>query len=210
MDNTAAGWSGSALLRVARALLALLALAAVVYDYLRVSAQFGQTAGNYFSYFTIQSNLFAAAVLLWGAVRPHGREALRALLRGAAVLYLLVTGLVYALLLAHLKASFVPWVDFILHRLAPVALAVDWLVDRPGRAITIRRAALWLVYPLAYLAYTLARGLVTGWYPYPFLNPGKSGGYGTVAAWSGALAAGIVALAGLVLLVGRRSRANRS
>ena len=28
----------------------------------------------------------------------------------------------------------------------------------------------WLIYPLAYVAYTLAHGAVMNWYPYPFLD----------------------------------------
>lgn len=31
-------------------------------------------------------------------------------------------------------------------------------------------APAWLIYPLAYVAYTLARGAVMNWYPYPFLD----------------------------------------
>jgi hypothetical protein len=192
--------------RVCRAALGLLILAAVVYDFRRVSAQFNQTVGNYLSYFTIQSNLFAASVLLWGAVRPTGRPALRAVLRGAAVLYLLITGIVYALLLAHLKASVVPWVNFTLHRLAPVVLVLDWLVDPPGRAITWRRALLWVVYAPVYVGYSLLRGLATGWYPYPFLNPGKAGGYDAVAAWCGAITALGLVLTALLVLSGSRLR----
>ncbi|MFO7651156.1 MAG: Pr6Pr family membrane protein [bacterium] len=189
-----------------RVLMAAAVLAAIGYDYWRVSVQFNQTAGNYLSYFTIQGNLLAAAVLAWGAIRPTPSSATRAILRGAAVLYLLVTGIVYGVLLSGLEYSVVPLVDTILHRVSPVVLALDWLIDRPGRAITLRRATLWLAYPLVYLAYTLLRGLATGWYPYPFLNPGRVGGYDVVAAWCGALALGIVALAGLVLLVGRNAR----
>jgi hypothetical protein len=38
-----------------------------------------------------------------------------------------------------------------------------------------------LAYPLVWLGYTLVRGSIVGWYPYPFLNP-ANGGYGQVAA----------------------------
>lgn len=189
-----------------RLLVGLAVLAAVGYDYWRVSVQFHQTAGNYSSYFTIQSNLLAAAVLLWGAVRPAGRPVLRAVLRGAAVLYLLVTGIVYALLLAHLKTSVVPWVNFVLHRLAPVVLVLDWLVDPPGPVITWRWASVWLAYAPAYVGYTLVRGLANGWYPYPFVDPAQPGGYGTVAAWCGGITALGLVLMGLLVLSGRRGR----
>lgn len=54
-------------LRVCRALLALLALTAIGYD---VAAGPGVSDGDYFSYFTVLSNLFASAMLLHGALRP--------------------------------------------------------------------------------------------------------------------------------------------
>jgi len=34
---------------------------------------------------------------------------------------------------------------------------------------------LWLIYPLAYLFYTLIHGAVSGFYPYPFVNVDKLG-----------------------------------
>ena len=32
-----------------------------------------------------------------------------------------------------------------------------------------------LIFPAAYLIYTMVRGSILGWYPYPFLNPAKVG-----------------------------------
>jgi hypothetical protein len=34
--------------------------------------------------------------------------------------------------------------------------------------VPLTYAAYWLIYPPCYLAYALARGATTGWYPYPF------------------------------------------
>ena len=42
----------------------------------------------------------------------------------------------------------------------------------------------WLVFPAAYLIYSLIRGPATEWHPYPFLDPRSAGGYGRVAAYS--------------------------
>jgi hypothetical protein len=70
-------------LRVSRALLALMALTAIGYD---VAAGPGVSDSDYFSYFTVLSNLFAAAMLLHGALRPaHAHSRTVELLRGAAV-----------------------------------------------------------------------------------------------------------------------------
>jgi hypothetical protein len=49
----------------------------------------------------------------------------------------------------------------------------------------------WLVYPVAYLAYILVRGVVTGLYPYPFIDVGALG-------YAGALRNALVLVAGFV------------
>ena len=51
--------------------------------------------------------------------------------------------------------------------------------DRPAH-ISFRTALWWVVYPLTYAAYTLVRGPIVLWYPYPFLDPAQHG-YGQVA-----------------------------
>ena len=47
------------------------------------------------------------------------------------------------------------------------------------------------IFPLLYVTYTLIRGAITGWYPYPFLNPENAGSYGGVAAYAVAIAIAI-------------------
>ena len=129
---------------------------------------------NFFSFFTIESNLIGAFVLLLtgvGALRSAdpGRFAL---LRGAATLYMTTTGIIYFLLLRGLEASLqtpVPWINTVLHYVMPLVLLIDWFVS-PARRITFTRALVWLLFPLAYVAYSLIRGSIVGWYPYPFLN----------------------------------------
>ena len=56
-------------------------------------------------------------------------------------------------------------------------------VDRPVRRIGFRTALPWLGVPLVYVAYSLLRGPLVDWYPYPFLDP-ADGGYGRVAVVS--------------------------
>jgi hypothetical protein len=179
-------------LRVCRALLALAALTAVGYD---VAAGPGVSDADYFSYFTVLSNLFAAAMLLLGAVRP-ARERSRTveLLRGAAVVYILTTGIVYLVLLSG-KAPAYPWVNAILHYLMPVAVTLDWLLDPPRvRLDPARTIVLWMAFPLLYILYTLARGAIVNWYPYLFVNPHRGGGYLLVAGDCVAVGVGIIAL----------------
>lgn len=140
----------------------------------------GFSYANFFSYFTIQSNLFAAVTLLvtadllfWKRKRNHEQE----MLRGAATLYMVTTGIIYGLLLAHINVQItLPWVNDVLHRIMPLVMLFDWLYDKPARKITARQSLLWLIFPAVYVVYTLLRGPhIHDWYPYPFLNPAEHG-----------------------------------
>ena len=73
-----------------------------------------------------------------------------------------------------------PWDNTVLHQLVPVAVVLDWALVGPSRPVPLRTGLVWLVYPLLYLAWTLVRGAVVDWYPYPFTDPAH-GGYGRVA-----------------------------
>ena len=91
----------SSFVRSYRLVLATAILIAVLY--LLSQAYSGpQPVITFLSYFTIQSNLIAAAVLLWNAVLPPaGVPSLRReMIRGGSVLYLSMTGLIFSLLLS--------------------------------------------------------------------------------------------------------------
>ncbi len=111
------------------------------------------------------------------------------------MVYTATVGVVYGLLLSGYTEALqtpVPWVNNVLHRLMPLVLAADWLIQPPAHRISYRQALLWVVYPLLWLAYTLVRGLGVGWYPYPFLDPERVGGYAGVAAYCIAILIGFV------------------
>lgn len=189
-------------LRACRALLALAALTAIGYD---VAAGPGVSDADYFSYFTVLSNLFAVAMLLHGALRPaHERSETVEMLRGAAVVYILTTGIVYLLLLSGHAPAY-PWVNAILHYLMPVAMTLDWLLDPPRvRLDPARTVVLWMAFPLLYIPYTLTRGAIVGWYPYFFVNPHRGGGYLLVAGDCLAVGIGIIALVVVTTWAGNR------
>lgn len=193
--------------RVGRALLALAALVAVGYE---AAAGPGVSDSDYFSYFTVLSNLFAAAMLLHGALFVTRRRSRRTeLLRAASVVYILTTGIVYAVLLSGHSPAY-PWANAILHYLMPVAVTLDWLADPPGvRLERVGPVISLMIFPLAYVVYTLVRGAIVNWYPYFFVNPHRGGGYLVVAADCLAVGAGIAALVLTTMWAGnRRSRAS--
>ena len=188
--------------RVCRVLLALAALTAIGYD---VAAGPGVSDADYFSYFTVLSNLFAVAILLYGGLRPaHERSGTVELFRGAAVVYILTTGIVYLLLLSGHAPAY-PWVNAILHYVMPVAVTLDWLLDPPRVRLDLTRTVvLWMAFPLLYILYTLARGAIVGWYPYFFVNPHRGGGYLLVAGDCLAVGIGIIALIAATTWAGNR------
>jgi hypothetical protein len=143
---------------------------------------------DFFSYFTILSNVFAAFTLIIGSFyllkkrKPTHSEDV---IRGAAVLYMTVTGIVYATLLSGQSLGLLlPWVNDVLHRIMPLVVIVDWLYQPVRSKLQVKQIPLLFIFPIVYLAYTLIRGPIAGWYPYPFLNPTKAGGYIGVALYS--------------------------
>ncbi len=185
----------------------LLALSSIVLEIVTLSQRGVFNPANFFSFFTVQSNIFAAIVLLtsaWFAIRQRKSVRLDTA-RGAATLYMVLTGVVFATLLSNLDPRLltaVPWDNTVLHYIMPVVLLIDWIVDSPANSPTVKMILLWLVYPIAYVVYTLLRGVFADWYPYPFLNP-ANGGYGSIAV----VAAFIALFAGsAAVLLGRLAR----
>ena len=172
---------------------------------------------NLFSYFTVDSNLIAAVVFILAAIaivrqKPFGNWF--RYLRGAAVLYMLVTGIVYTLLLqnnpdANPALGF-DWKNFILHQFGPIFIMAWWLLWPSAKGISVREAWWWLVFPIVWIVYTLIRGAALNWYPYPFLNPDKVGGWGGVTLYIIGIAAAFIALSQLLAWVSRERARNTS
>ncbi len=178
---------------------------------------------DFFSFFTILSNAGAVFVLLVGGILMLRRaEADGAESRGFATAlvcistYMISTGIVYNLLLRTIplpQGSTVPWSNEILHVWAPIFLLLDVLFAPRRRALSWSALGAVVVFPIAWLAYTLIRGPLvhdfrTGndwWYPYPFLNPNvQPWGYVGVALYSIGISVAIVAVGAFTVWVGRR------
>lgn len=160
------------LIRLALAALAFTAIVVQMLD----SLERGRSIANFFSFFTIESNILAAGILLilgvagFIGVKRKGFE----YLRGAATLYMSMTGIIYVLLLSGNEVALqttLPWVNMVLHYIMPVAVVIDWLANPPASALSYKKALWWIVFPVGYLLYSFIRGPIVGWYPYPFMNP---------------------------------------
>jgi hypothetical protein len=195
------------ILRGARLGFALLALAAIVVQF-ATGATSSFKALNFVSFFTIQGNFVGIAVLLAGALGSAAPSVRRDFVRGAAVFYLVLIGIVFALLLAKVQEDLQltkPWVDTVLHQLMPVVLVADWVVAPISARLSVRHALGWLVFPALWTAYTLIRGSVTSWYPYPFIDPGVHSA-GRVALNCVVILLGMLVVIPLVVRVGNLRR----
>ena len=130
---------------------------------------------NFFSFFTIQSNILACLVLIGlevGAATPLGAFARWA--RGGVTLYMTMTGVIYAVLLAPIAADVstqLDWVNAVLHIVAPAIVLLDWVTSPPDPRPSHRHVVAWLAFPVLWLVYTVVRGVIVDWYPYPFIDP---------------------------------------
>ncbi len=196
-----------AVLITLRLIFGVLALAAIGTQ-LTFQVQLGFSVVNFFSFFTNLSNLFAAFVLLRGAMQLIARREPSArdeILRSAAVVYMAVVGIVFGILLRDVDlGSLLPWVNTVLHYIMPVFVVAEWIFQPPRSKLYARQLLSLQLFPLMYLIYVLARGSLVSWYPYPFLNPTTTSGYGVVAGYVVGIAAVFVLVGWVLLKIGNR------
>lgn len=173
-----------------RLLVALTAAAAVALD-----LGLGSSA-RVLSYFTIQVNLLLALAFAVSAWRTWtARHPLPALITGGTLFYALIAGLVYHVLLVNEPGPFsitdrpTAWsaaAGQVLHTVTPIAALLDWLLLTRPAPLSLRHATRWLLYPLAYLIFSLVRGALLpptadARYLYPFLDVAHLGYKSTLA-----------------------------
>ena len=186
----------------------IVALAAFITQ-ITYALQQGRDLSHFFSFFTIQSNILAMLVLfIVGLGTLANQKAYRqfAFIRGAATLYMVITGIVFALLLSGLEQRLqltIPWVNMVFHELMPIVMLLDWILFPPKFRFTFRQTITWLAFPLLYVVYTLIRGPLVNWYPYPFLDPPQVG-WPSVIITSIFIGIGAAALSWLLALRTRR------
>lgn len=141
---------------------------------------------EYFSYFTIQTSLIAIVTLAvagWFAWTGKNETRVLNIVRLSTVTFTVVVTLVYNLLLRGLPDAaadgdyvwpVIP--NEILHVWAAIFMLIDWM--HSSRRINLRvRTIFWvLLFPLLWLIYSIARGLMVDWWPYWFINPNEPAG----------------------------------
>jgi multisubunit Na+/H+ antiporter MnhC subunit len=168
---------------------------------------------TYFSFFTILTNLLVALVftaIAVGAAAGWVEFFSSSSVQGGAAVYIAIVGIVYQLLLRQLwnPRGAQLLADMLLHAIIPLGYVVYWLIFAPRAGLRWRDAGVWLVYPGVYLLYVLARGAVTGLYPYPFVDV-KVLGYAGVLARAVVLMAVFLGMGLLLVAVSRWMRAPK-
>jgi hypothetical protein len=177
--------------------------------------QSGSIAGSFWillRYFTVLTNLLVAVVMTGIA---FGKSAFGSpVVLGGTTLVIVIVGIIYSLLLRGLLelSGGARLADLILHDVVPVLVPLFWLVFAPKGALQSRHLLLWVIYPLAYLVYALARGAAETMYAYPFIDVAQIGWLQTVANSAlimlGFLAAGL-ALVWMDGLLARRPKGGK-
>jgi hypothetical protein len=130
---------------------------------------------NFFSYFTILTNILAALAFTLPWLAPQsapGEFFSRPKVRTAIAAYIIIVMTIVYFVLRHLT-TFQGWdfvADLLLHYVMPVLFVIDWLFLVPKQTLKVRDALGWFAFPVIYLLWTFIHGTYSGFYPYPFLN----------------------------------------
>ena len=125
------------------------------------------------SFFTIESNLLCLVVSAQLAARPDRDGTLWRALRLAALCGITVTGIVYSTVLAAIhqpNGAAETFVNTVVHYVVPIMTVLGWVAFGPRPRVTPATIARALLFPALWFVYTLIRGAIWHWYPYPFLD----------------------------------------
>ncbi|MBY9014940.1 MAG: Pr6Pr family membrane protein [Candidatus Lokiarchaeota archaeon] len=152
---------------------------------------------NGFKSFTYQTNLiitiWLTLAILWHN-KPETLEKITGPLKGAFTLYITITFIFFAVLLAPLyqPTGFAAFSNVILHYLIPIAFIVDWILTETKLRYKWSYLLYWIIYPLCYLVFAFIHGTFTGDYLYPFLDINELGILWYILSISVLIAAGLV------------------
>ena len=151
-----------------------------------------------FSFFTILTNI-GAVLVYTSLLSSTGYAWLPAFagfrMRAGIAVSITLVFIVYATVLSqlwHPQGLFL-LCDVLLHYVTPVLFVLWWLVAGADGRTRWGDISWWMLYPVAYLIYALARAPIAGEVPYPFLDVAKNG--------AASVAISAAAVTGLFLLL---------
>ena len=175
------------------------------------AGQPGTSVIRFFSYFTEESNFFVLAAAIPLAMNPLHDGRVWRIIRVMSLLGITITALVYWIVLAPTShpQGFGVGSNLLLHYMSPVMAVGGWLLFGPRPRIALRTLAEAIIWPVLWIAYILAQGPATGWYPYDFLNVTVHG-YAQVAVNLLVIFLLAMVILALLLLGDRRLAASRA
>ncbi|KQU79722.1 hypothetical protein ASD12_14000 [Mesorhizobium sp. Root102] len=168
-----------------------------------------------FSFFTILTNI-GAVLVYTSLLSPSGYAWLPAFagsrMRAGVAVSIALVFIVYATVLARLwqPQGLFLLCDVLLHYVTPVLFVLWWLISGADGRTRWSDISWWVLYPVAYLVYALARAPLAGEVPYPFLDVAKNG-WTSVAISAAAITGLFLALCVVAVLADHgvaRSRAS--
>ncbi len=133
-----------------------------------------------FSFFTILTNI-GAVLVHTSLLSSTGYAWLPAFagprVRAGVAVAIALVFIIYATVLAQLwqPQGLFLLCDVLLHYVTPVLFVLWWLIAGADGTTRWSDISWWMVYPIAYLIYALARAPFAGEVPYPFLDVAKNG-----------------------------------
>lgn len=194
MTSTARGAAALIALVAGITLLARLYLSAGIFD------SYGKALAHLSQFFTILTNtiILVLMTLIAAGRNPDAR------LVKAAVIAIIVVGLVYHWLLAHLVelSGLTLLVDHGVHTIVPLLCLSWWIAWAPKPGFFAGDLLLWIAWPVIYCIYILVRASGSGFYPYPFLDLPEIGWTGLATNVVG-LTIGFIVIGLILTAIGR-------
>ena len=169
---------------------AIIIMRIVCYEFEYVEGYYEVDYGrfNFFSFFTVQSNIYVSFYLICLALSVFGNErakriAFSPMVRLTVTTYILVTGAVYCggipigmtppLSWDNFQHAMLGTVQVFHHMIMPPLMLILFLI--PPTDERIKKKKLWIVgiYPFVYSVFSIIRGAFSNpeFYPYPFYRP---------------------------------------
>ena len=159
--------------------------------------------GNFFSYYTILTNITLVLIYL-SELLPTARLDLfrNPVLRGMMAANIVLVSVFVFLVLRHLYVldGLFLLADNLLHYLCPLLYILWWISAQRHGMLAWSNLPIMLAPTLVYFLYVMARGVWVQEYPYPILNAIKLG-YGQVGLNAAYMTAGLTVLVALTILL---------
>lgn len=166
---------------------------------------------RFFSYFTVESNILVLISAVTLVLKPNRDGLVWRVLRLCGLVGISVTFVIYLWLLRPILVldGLAVWTDAGLHIASPLLAITGWALFGPWPRIELKTILWMLIWPLAYVTWTLAHGANSlRWYPYPFIDA-KALGYGT-ALLNGVGILVLLVAVGFAYFAGDRALTRRS